>query len=233
MHSLRACKFATYRCQGDWPYKSREVIPLLTLRLFGLMVAIASLPGTSAAQNWLLTIQDRSQGTAINQVNGLQGGTATVYGSIDNLTGTSISDDGTGNPVPTTLLDFAGFGFVLGPGQTDLGSRYLADPRAPGFPQVNGSPNGIDPGSIPFTSLGAFDLTGLLPGIYQEDIVASAYPDDINSNVPFGDITGTLTLNVVAQSNTPEPSGSFVVTISIVLSALLMARSKRKRARVS
>jgi hypothetical protein len=200
-----------------------------TLRGVGFGAAIAFLSTTAFAQNWLLTIQDKDQGTGINVVNGLQGATASLYGSIDNLSGTPSSDDGAGNPAPPTVLDFAGFGFIQRPGQADLGSRYAPDPRIPGYPQVNGSPNGMDPGSISTTPLGAFDLTGLLPGIYQEDFIASAFPDDINSTILFGDITGTLSINVLGPSVTPEPSDTTFSLAVVCASLFTIYRIKRKR----
>ena len=171
----------------------------------GLMMVLCCLATCGGAQNWLLTIQDPTRGTPVYQINGAPGSTAVLYGDIENFTGTNLSDDGTGNPVGATILDFGGFGFTQYPGQTDLGSLFVPDGREPGYPQVAGSLDGVNVSTSGFVSLGSFDLSGLAPGIYQEDFTATAYPDDFNSQIVFADITGTLTLNVSAV-DTPEPS---------------------------
>lgn len=182
----------------------------------GIFLALCCITGRVSAQNWLLTVQDPTQGTPIYQVNGVAGGMAVLYGALDNFTGMNISDDGTGNPALPTILDFGGFGFTQYPGQFDLASLFMPDPRSPGYPQVPGSSDGVNPGSIGFVSLGSFDLSSIAPGIYQEDFTATAFPDDFNSTVPFGDITGTLTLRVTA-ANTPEPSSAITYTIFCVM----------------
>jgi hypothetical protein len=151
-----------------------------------------------------------------NQVNGITGGMAELFATIINTTGTPVSDDGTGNPAPSTLLDFAGFGFTLNPGQTDLESLFTPDPRIPFWPQVDGSSDGSTPGSSGYVVLGTFDLTGLAPGSYEEDFTAGAFPDDFNSTVPFDDIRGTLVLNVSAPAAVPEPG-----MLSLPMAALL------------
>ena len=170
--------------------------------LLGAALVGLAVPGAHA-QNWNLVIVDSAAGAPANQINGTAGGTATLYGTIFNFTGTPSSDDGNGSPAPATTLDFGGFGFTQNPGQYGLGSLFTAS-DAPGLPQVAGSADGSTPGTSGYRPFGTFDLSGLSPGVYQEDFTAGAFPDDSGSTVTFSDITGTLTLNV---SPAPEPSG--------------------------
>jgi len=168
------------------------------LRVFSAFLVICVIASSSAAfgQNWSLVIRDISANTPTNQVNGTSGATATLFGTIFNNTGTPFSDDGTGMAAPATLLDFAGFGFTLNPGQYDIGSLFVPDARIPGWPNVDGSMDGSTPGTSGYVSFGSFDLSGLAPGTYEEDFEAGAYPDDINSTIPFDPIHGTLQINV-------------------------------------
>jgi hypothetical protein len=175
--------------------------------------------------------RQNAAGTPANQVNGFAGGTATLYGTIFNFTGTPNSDDGTGtnSPAPTTLLDFGGFGFTQNPGQYDLNSLFTAS-DAPGSPTVDGSANGSTPGSSGYRSFGTFDLTGLAPGQYQEDFTATAFPDDFTSTVPFDDISGTLTLNVQTPAAVPEAStiASFGILLVLGGAGVVMRRRMRR-----
>ena len=190
-------------------------------------VALCGLMGKAQAQNWSFVIQDNAAGTHVNQVNGITGGTATLYATTFNFTGTPSSNDGTGTPAPATTLDFAGFGFTQNPGQYDLSSLFTpAD--APGFPQVNGSIGGSTPGSSGYRSFGSFNLSGLAPGTYQEDFSAGAFPDDINSTVPFNDITGTLTLQVNAAL-VPELKTWQSLGTLLLLGGLLVVRRPHNR----
>ena len=197
------------------------------MRKLGLVCSLgflAALAPGAQAQNWSTVTQDNAAGTPANQVNGFSGGTATLYGTIFNFTGTPGSDDGTGTstPTPATTLDFGGFGFTQNPGQYDLNSLFTpAD--APGFPQVNGSIGGSTPGSSGYRSFGTFDLSGLAPGSYQENFTASAFPDNANSTVPFNDITGTLTLQVNAAP-VPEVSTWQSLGALLLLGGLLAVR---------
>ena len=198
--------------------------------LLGYLVLLILLSCPVQAQNWTIVIQDNAAGTPVNQVNGSAGGPATLYATIFNFTGTGSSDDGTesNTPAPATTVDFAGFGFTQNPGQDDLANLFTADSRIPGYPVVEGSLGGSIPGTSGYLVLGTFDLASLKPGVYQEDFTASAYPDDINSTVPFDDISGTLTLNVQGPAAVPEPST--ITTFSIgVLSLLLFAVRRRSK----
>lgn len=194
--------------------------------------ALAGLTIPSAhAQNWNLVIVDNVAGTSANQVNGTAGGTATLYGTIFNFTGTPSSDDGTrtNTPAAATTLDFGGFGFTQNPGQYDLGGLFTAS-DAPGSPSVAGSADNSAPGTSGYRTFGTFDLSGLAPGVYQEDFTAGAFPDDANSTVSFGDINGTLTLNVSAA---PEPGSmtSFGV-FGLALGTVCLRRSRVRRSAV-
>ena len=184
---------------------------------------------SAGAQNWSIVIRDNALSTPSNQVNGVAGGTAALYATLFNFTGTPVSNDGMGNPAPATSLDFAGFGFTLFPGQTDLESLFTPDPRIPGYPRVDGSPDGSTPGSSGYVVLGTFDLSGLTPGTYEEDFTAGAFPTDINSPIVFEDFTGTLTLNVIAPAanNTPEP-GTWTLLASGALGIGWTARWRRR-----
>lgn len=197
--------------------------------LMALMVLLPVLSvAPASAQNWSLVVVDNAAGTNTTQVNGTAGGTATLYGTIFNSTGTPSSDDGTGTntPAPATLLDFGGFGFTQNPGQYDLGSLFTAA-DAPGFPQVAGSTDGSTPGSSGYRSFGTFNLSGLAPGTYEEDFTAGAFPDNFNSTVPFDDIHGTLTLNVTPA---PVPETSTVLSLGLGLGSLgLLAFRRRAR----
>ena len=187
----------------------------------GLVATLCLAPVAAHAQNWGLVIQDLGAGTPFNEVNGVTGTTATLSATLINYTGTPISDDGTGVPAPATQFDFAGFGWTLFPGQTDLESRFTGLPL--GAIQVLGSTDGTTAGDSGYVSLGTFDLTGLLPGTYEQDFSAAAFPTDFNSTVPFDQITGTLRLNVTAPVVIPEPA-----TTLLMATALLLARRKRK-----
>ena len=189
-----------------------------------LMVVLVS---GAQAQNWNIVIQDNATGTPANQVNGYVGGTATLYATIYNFTGTPSSDDGTGTGTvaPPSTLNFAGFGFTQNLGQDDLASLFTEDSRIPGFPVVFGSTDGSTPGTSGYVILGTFDLSTLAPGTYTEDFTAGAFPDDATSTVPFSDITGTLTLQV---NNAAVPEPSTITTFSIgALSLLLFAVRRR------
>ena len=191
---------------------------------------MATLASGAQAQNWSVVIQDNAAETSANQVNGLAGGMATLYGTIFNFTGTPGSDDGTGTstPAPTTLLDFGGFGFTQNLGQYDLSSLFTAS-DAPGLPTVDGSANGSAPGSSGYRSFGTFDLTGLLPGQYQEDFSMTAFPDDSTLTVPFNDITGTLILNV-APVAVPEASTAVSLGVLLALGGVgIVARRRMRR----
>ena len=194
-----------------------------------LMVLLAVLSvAPASAQNWSLVVADNAAATNTNQVNGTVGGTATLYGTIFNFTGTPSSDDGTGTntPAPATLLDFGGLGFTQNPGQYDLKSLFTAS-DAPGFPQVAGSTDGSTPGSSGYRSFGTFNLSSLAPGVYQEDFTAGAFPDDFNSTTPFADIHGTLTLNVTPA---PVPEASTVLSLGLGMVGLgILAFRRRAR----
>lgn len=199
------------------------------MRLFHVISLITMIcPNACYAQanNWLLTIQDMTQGTPIQQVNGTSGGTAQLYATILNFTGTASSDDGTGNPAIATTLDFAGFGFTLSPGETDLGSLFNPDPQDPGYPSVAGSQDGITPGSSGTVSLGWFDVASLAPGTYSEDFSASAYADDINSTIPFADVTGTMNL-VVSPPSVPEASPILSCALLVACWAVIILNKRR------
>lgn len=197
------------------------------LVLVGMLCALSSVV---RAQNWSLVIKDNALDTPVNQVNGVAGGTASLYATLFNFTGTPASDDGLGNPAPATTLDFAGFGFTLNPGQTDLEARFTPDPRVPGWPEVEGSIDGSTPGISGYVTLGSFDLTGLVPGTYEEDFTAGAFPMDPNSTVPFEDIHGTLVLNVAAPAAVPEPNSAKLL-LSCIVASVLVGHSARRRAR--
>jgi hypothetical protein len=173
-------------------------------RWLPLLLVIFALGSQARAQNWSLVVRDVAAGTPTNQINGVTGGVAILYATLLNFTGTDLSDDGTGLPAPATSLDFAGFGWILNPGQTDLESRFTPAAGIPGFPQVPGSADGVTPGGVEPVILGTFDLTGLPPGIHEQDFVASAFPTDIASIVVFDDISGVLQLNVGVAA-APEP----------------------------
>lgn len=175
------------------------------------------------AQNWVLTVKDNASNMAVNQVNGISGGTATLFGSILNFTGTAASDDGTGMPASATALDFAGFGFSQQPAQYDLGSLFTM--AAPGYPQVFGSSDGSTPGTSGYAILGTFNLSTLASGTYEEDFTAGAFSDDPNSTVPFSDITGTLTLQV---NNAPVPEAGTATIFSLGLLPLLIIAGCRR-----
>ena len=166
------------------------------------------MPSVARGQNWSLVIRDLGAGTAINQVNGTAGGTATLYASLFNFTGISLSNDGFGSPAPATSLDFAGFGWTLSPGQFDLESVFLSAPGIPGEPRVSGSLDGSTPGSSGYISLGTFNLLGLAPGTYEEDFTVGAFTTDPDSAVAFEDIRGTLRLNVTAASGVAAEPGT-------------------------
>ena len=191
-----------------------------TLATIGI-ICLITVP--AQAQNWVLTVKDNASNTAANQVNGISGGTATLFCSILNFTGTAASDDGTGIPASATALDFAGFGFSQQPAQYDLGNLFTM--AAPGYPQVFGSTDGSTPGTSGYVILGTFDLSTLAPGTYTEDFTAGAFPDDATSTVPFSDITGTLTLQV---NNAPVPEASTATSLSLgILPLLLLAGYRR------
>ena len=194
--------------------------------LLPLALVLTGLAQSAHAQNWVLSIQDNTKGTSVNQVNGIASSSAPLYASILNFTGTAASDDGMGNPAPATTLDFAGFSFTQNPEQADIGSLFTADSRTPGFPSVTGSADGSTAGSSAYLVLGTFDLTTLRPGMYTEDFTASAYPSDINSTIPFDDIHGTLTLNVTSPSAVPEPSTGTVFGSGLVGLGLLVLRRR-------
>lgn len=198
----------------------RMGLAIAAIVLYGLM-------GKAQGQNLNVVIQDNAAGTPANQVNGFAGGTATLYGTIFNFTGTPSSDDGTGTstPAPATTLDFGGFGFTQNPGQADLASLFTSA-DLPGQPTVNGSANGSTPGTSGYRSFGTFDLLNLAPGTYQEDFTASAFPDNANSAVPFNDITGTLTLQVNAAP-VPEASTWQSLGALLLLGGLLAGRRPR------
>ncbi|MCW3050984.1 MAG: hypothetical protein JWN14_154 [Chthonomonadales bacterium] len=191
------------------------------------MLMLGAMLAQAHAQNWILAIQDPG-GTPVNQVNGTMGTNALLYGSFLNFTGTLASDDGTGQPASATLLDFAGFGFVQNAGQTDLGSLFIPDSRMPGYPQVPGSADGDTPGDTPSLVLGTFDISSLTPGTYQEDFLAGAYPDDFNSSVPFGTLTGTLTLVVMPSAATPEPATWYILALASGTGLFSLRRRKRR-----
>jgi hypothetical protein len=204
--------------------KGQTVKAILTVvAVAALVLSVAS----ARAQNWILVIRDNALNTPSNQVNGITGGTAELFATIFNTTGTPVSDDGTGSPAPSTLLDFAGFGFTLNPGQTDLESLFTPDPRIPFWPQVEGSADGSTPGSSGYVVLGTFDLTGLSPGTYEEDFTAGAFPDDFNSTVPFDDIRGTLVLNVSAPASVPEPGAPAILGAGLVAGMWWYRRGRR------
>jgi hypothetical protein len=193
-----------------------------------LLVLISA--SASHAQNWGFILRDQAAGTPLDQVNGIVGGTAPLFATILNYTETPASDDGMGQPASATLLDFAGFGWIRQPGQADLESRFVPDLRIPGFPQVPGSGDGLLPGSSGSVILGTFDLSGLAPGVYEEDYVVSAFPTDIDSTLVFQDFTGTLRLKVVVPAETsaaePTPLLLFLSTAGV---ALLLSHPKRCR----
>lgn len=194
-----------------------------------LLTALAGIsPLPAYSQNWGLTIQDLGVGTPLNQANGVTGGTATLYGTVYNYTGTSISDDGAGtaSPAPPTQLDFAGFGWTLLPGQNDLESRFSG--IGFGTVQVAGSPDGFTAADSGYVALGTFDLTGLAPGFYEQDFSAAAFPTDFNSSVPFDTLTGTIRLNVF-PTVVPEASTVFLV----ITTGGIFGLSIRRRIRFS
>lgn len=192
-------------------------------KMLAVAVCVLITVGPAHAQNWVLSIKDSANGTPINQANGVSGATATLYGNIVNFTGTIVSDDGTGYPAGATALDFGGFGFAQGTSQYDLGSLFT--PAVPGYPQVLGSANGSDPGVSGYVSLGTFDLSGLAPGTYEEDFISSAFSDDAASTVLFGDITGTLTLQV---NSAPVPEASTAVGFGLGLLPLVLVAVRRQ-----
>ena len=196
-----------------------------------LLLFMAPFANPAQAQNWSLVAVDNASGTNTNQVNGTVGGTATLYGTIFNFTGTPSSDDGTGTsiPAPATLLDFGGFGFTQNLDQYDLGNLFTAS-DTPGFPQVAGSIDGSTPGSSGYRLFGTFNLSGLAPGVYREDFTAGAFPADINSTVPFDDLHGTLTLNVAPPAAVPEASTATLLGSGLVGLGLLARRRRSRRA---
>lgn len=199
-----------------------RLLLLLTTTLLGAIYSPAVW-----AQNWNLVIKDNLLDTPVNQVNGITGGTATLFATLFNFTGTSASNDGQDNPAPATSLDFAGFGWTLNPGQFDLESLFVPDPRVPGWPQVAGSTDGSTPGTSGYVMLGTFDLWGLAPGTYEEDFSAGAFTIDSNSSLVFQDVHGTLRLNVVAApaAAVPEPG----MLGSMLLVAVCAASVHRRR----
>lgn len=183
---------------------------------------VISMMSAAHAQNWSLVIKDVLADTPTNQVNGVVGGEASLFVTLLNFTGTAFSDDGTGVPAPATSLDFAGFGWILNPGQFDLESRFTSDPRIPGFPRVPGSADGVTPGMFELAVLGTFSLAGLGPGIYEQDFVVSAFPTDFNSTVPFEDIFGTLRLNVQSGVAAPEPPSVSLVIFGAICCVFIL-----------
>jgi hypothetical protein len=157
------------------------------------------------AQNWSFSIYDAISGSPVGQVNGVTGGQAIIYATILNYTGTSLSDNGAGGLAPSTPLDFMGLGWTLQTGQDNLESFFVPDPQIPGFPMVPGSPNSSLPGGVFSIPIGFFDFT------------ASAIPTDINSTIPFGDINGTMRLNVTTIITAPEPATLWLVGLGIIL----------------
>ena len=202
-------------------------------KLFACFVALLAMcmaPQMAAGQNWVLSIRDASQATPINQVNGVSGGMGTVYATILNFTGTPASDDGTGQPAPSTLLDFAGLSFTRNPGQDDLAALFVPAPSGFGYPQVPGSLDGIAAGSSGMISLGYFNLFQIVKGTYKEDFVAQAFSDDFLSSVQFEDIYGTLTLNVTPSVPTvPEPASSvYAVCVLLGVTTWLFQKHARR-----
>lgn len=172
-----------------------------------LAASSACAPPAAAQANWGLVIRDDAAGTPANQVNGVAGAVASLFAVVLNYTGTSASDAGGGSPAPATELEFAGFGWTLLSGQTDLGSLFTPDLRIPGYPLVPGSPDGSLPGSSGAVLLGTFDLSGLAPGVYEQDFAAAAFPTAPDSTLDFGEARGTVRLSVTAAS-VPEASSS-------------------------
>jgi hypothetical protein len=168
------------------------------------------------AQNWSFAVYDSVAGSPLGQVNGVSGGQAFLYATLLNYTGTPLSDDGTGTPAPSISLDFMGLGWTLQPGQTNLESFFVPDPQIPGFPTLLGSSDGSLPGSVLSVPIGFFDLTGIPTGVYEEDFTAGAAPTDINSTIPFGDIHGTLRLNVTSVVSAPEPSSLMLLLLPLI-----------------
>jgi hypothetical protein len=171
----------------------------------------------SWAQNWSFSIYDATVGSPVGQVNGVTGGQAIVYATLLNYTGTPLSDNGSGGLAPSTSLDFMGLGWTLQTGQTNLELFFLPDPQIPGFPTVLGSTNDSLPGGVFSIPIGFFDLAGVAPGIYEEDFTASATATDINSTIPFGDINGTLRLNVTNTVAAPEPATLWFLSLGTIL----------------
>lgn len=196
--------------------------------------AIAFSAVAAVAQNWGITIQDLGAGTALNEVNGAAGGTATLHAIVYNYTGTDVSDDGTstGTPAPPTKLDFAGFGWTHLPGQDDLESRFAGMPF--GTVQVDGSLDGLTVGDSGYVVLGTFDLAGLGPGVYEEDFSVAAFATDFTSPVPFDTLTGTLRLNV-SPAVVPESSTLMLIAVTgisccwVISRRALPPRSKQER----
>jgi hypothetical protein len=182
------------------------------------------LSSNSWAQNWSFTVYDSVAGTPLGQANGVTGGQAIVYATLLNYTGTPFSDDGTGIPAPSTSLDFMGLGWTLQPGQTNLESFFVPDPQIPGFPTLLGSSDGSLPGSVLSIPIGFFDLTGVPPGVYEEDFSAGAAPTDINSTIPFGDNHGTLRLNVTSAVSAPEPSTVMLLFVTLAFTTIKLRK---------
>jgi hypothetical protein len=168
-------------------------------------------------------------GTPPFQVNGVAGESATLYAQIFNFTGTPLSDDGSGTPVAATKLSFAGVGWTLNPGQANIEALYSAAIGTPGWPEVDGSADGMTPGTSGYVALGTFDLMGIAPGVYEEDFVAGAYATDISSPVWFDDIPGTLRLTVTDRNAVPEPGFGTLLVLGVVFLAAMLRRSSVRR----
>ena len=97
-------------------------------------------------------------------------------------------------------------------------------------PQVDGSVDGTTPGSFSSSALGYFDLSGLAPGIYQEDFTGGAFPDDFNSPVVFDDIHGTITLIVQPDiTGVPELSTASTFAIGFFFITAMLLRCRKRR----
>ncbi|MBB6050741.1 hypothetical protein [Armatimonas rosea] len=173
----------------------------------------------AGAQNWILNFADSDTGLPIDTLNVSVGNSVSLYGIIYNTTGTNTSTNGMGDIALPTSLEFGGFGWILNPGQSDLEAVFSPNPLIPGFPVVEGSLDGITPGTSNLINFGTFQVANFEPGTYSQSFVASAYPYNIEDFVEFGDIFGTLKINITpySTSSAPEPSCIILYIIGFIL----------------